>query len=457
MLLLIVGCQNPSGDESVIGEGAPSLPNTPSGGSSVTGTAPSISAIANQSIPFNTSTSALAFTITDEEDSLDCTSSIFLTSSNTDLIDSSDIVFSGTAPNCSVILTPKSGQVGLAAILITVTDGAFSAASVFSLNVFSVTAPLISDISDQNAEANLTVSFAFTISDPEETLSCSSSVSMTSSNSALIADSDIAFSGAVPNCMATLTPNLNQIGTSTITLTVSDGSLSSQDTFELDVSYSPKLISGISLWLDAKDSSTLFQDDACSTPSGNSDSIGCWLDKSGNDNKSTATGTDRPLLSSDAVRFVGSAAADSVGNCMGLEPFSAQTIVLVVDNAQTSSDGIHGIFGNIDSSDYLFISTNKGYAASFDGTQSDTGRVAKNDSPFSGTGEDVGSNITSSLQLLILEFSLPHSGWNALGCMNVDRYRANLDLIEMLSFTGTLSASDLSDLKTYLNSKHIIY
>ncbi len=61
----------------------------------------------------------------------------------------------------------------------------------------------------------------------------------------------------------------------------------------------PTKISGLQLWLDASDSSTLFQDSNGTTPAmADGDPIGCWKDKSGNGyNVIQTDGTNKPSLS----------------------------------------------------------------------------------------------------------------------------------------------------------------
>lgn len=60
----------------------------------------------------------------------------------------------------------------------------------------------------------------------------------------------------------------------------------------------PNFVSGLQLWLDASDSSTLFTDSAGTTPASNDgDPIGCWKDKSGNAYHVIQTdGTNKPTL-----------------------------------------------------------------------------------------------------------------------------------------------------------------
>jgi len=60
----------------------------------------------------------------------------------------------------------------------------------------------------------------------------------------------------------------------------------------------PSLISGLQLWLDASDPSTLYQDSAATTPAvSDGDPVGCWKDKSGNAYHVIQTdGTNKPTL-----------------------------------------------------------------------------------------------------------------------------------------------------------------
>ena len=67
--------------------------------------------------------------------------------------------------------------------------------------------------------------------------------------------------------------------------------------------FNPKSITGLALWLDASDASTLFQDAAATTPAtATSDPVGAWLDKSGNARHLTqATSAARPSLLTNGI------------------------------------------------------------------------------------------------------------------------------------------------------------
>lgn len=96
-------------------------------------------------------------------------------------------------------------------------------------------APTISNITDQSINVNtLTNSLPFTIGDVE-TPAASLSVSGSSSNPTLVPNGNIFFGGSGASRTVTVIPETDQIGTTTITVTVSDGSVTGSDTFVVTV------------------------------------------------------------------------------------------------------------------------------------------------------------------------------------------------------------------------------
>lgn len=106
-------------------------------------------------------------------------------------------------------------------------------------NAFNVTnaSPVVSDVTDKSTNEDTdTAAIAFTITDSDSTLSCATSVALTSSNTAVVANGAVTFGGTAPNCTATITPVANANGTTTITLTATDDfSATGTDTFVLTV------------------------------------------------------------------------------------------------------------------------------------------------------------------------------------------------------------------------------
>jgi len=95
---------------------------------------PTISALSDRVIAVGTSTPALPFVIGDPDGSV-ASLIVSANSSNTSLVPNSNIVLGGTGANRTVTVTPTSGQVGTAAITLTVSDGYGVATSSFNLNV----------------------------------------------------------------------------------------------------------------------------------------------------------------------------------------------------------------------------------------------------------------------------------------------------------------------------------
>jgi len=112
-------------------------------------------------------------------------------------------------------------------VTLTVSDGVLSAQDTFVLTVVAVNdTPVMSDITDQSTNEDTALNnVAFTITDVDSALTCASSVSKASSNTALLPIANITISGTAPNCTVSINPAANQNGTSTVTLTVSDGAL----------------------------------------------------------------------------------------------------------------------------------------------------------------------------------------------------------------------------------------
>jgi hypothetical protein len=100
------------------------------------------------------------------------------------------------------------------------------------------TAPVISDIANAEMPANTSLTISFTVQDAE-TSAGSLSMNATSSNSDLMPESNILLGGSGETRTVTLTPDVDQSGTTTITILVSDGSLSASKSFALNVSVPP--------------------------------------------------------------------------------------------------------------------------------------------------------------------------------------------------------------------------
>ena len=157
------------------------------------------------------------------------------TSSNTTLVPDANITFSGSGTDRNVVLTPASGESGTTTITITVSDGDLTTAIDFVLTVNANTPPTITAIGPQSTNENTpTGAIAFTIGDAETAIGALT-LSGTSSNAALVPDANIVFSGSGANRSVVLTPAPGESGTTTITITVRDGDLTTDINFVLTV------------------------------------------------------------------------------------------------------------------------------------------------------------------------------------------------------------------------------
>lgn len=108
-----------------------SIPGTLSTGGN---TAPTISNIADQSVPSGTASGAIAFTVADAEQSL-ASLTVTASSSNTTLIPNAALMLGGSGGARTITITPASGQQGTATITVTVSDGTLTASDTFVVTV----------------------------------------------------------------------------------------------------------------------------------------------------------------------------------------------------------------------------------------------------------------------------------------------------------------------------------
>jgi secreted trypsin-like serine protease/endonuclease/exonuclease/phosphatase family metal-dependent hydrolase len=202
-----------------------------------TNTAPTITKPSDVVTPYQTATAPIAFTVGDNETTA-ASLVVTATSSNTTLLPSSSVVVGGSGANRNVTLTPANGQSGTSTITLTVSDGALTTTSTFVLMVQPApvnTAPTITKPADVVTPfQTATSAIAFTVGD-SETAAASLLVTASSSNTTLLPNASILLGGTGANRNVTLTPANGQSGTSTITLTVSDGALTATTTFLLTV------------------------------------------------------------------------------------------------------------------------------------------------------------------------------------------------------------------------------
>ncbi|MCP4537492.1 MAG: hypothetical protein GY832_10130 [Chloroflexi bacterium] len=207
--------------------------------------APTISDIADQSTKISTPIT-VTFTISDAETAPDSLG-LSATSSNTELVTTTNIVFEGSGMTRTATITPTAGMTGTTTITITVDDGELDVSDSFTLTVEAGTvintAPTISDIADQSTKVNTPITVTFTISDAKTApgdlwlYAESFNLSLVNGglNGTLMSGGGISFGGSGVTRTATITPTDGVTGTTTITVTVNDGEIENYDSFVLTV------------------------------------------------------------------------------------------------------------------------------------------------------------------------------------------------------------------------------
>jgi len=199
--------------------------------------APGLTSLASRRIPENTTTGPIGFTIGDAETPA---SNLMLsgTSSNPTLVPQANIVFGGSSSNRTVQVTPATGQLGTASVTVWVSDGALAGSRTFELTVTEtnnppVMAPL------PNASVPVKAVSALSPIEIGDVDSTNLTVTGTSSNTGVLPNGSIFIGTSGLN--RTLSVRPQRVGTTTVTLTVSDGYAQSSQSFLLTVTNRFKL------------------------------------------------------------------------------------------------------------------------------------------------------------------------------------------------------------------------
>lgn len=179
------------------------------------------------------------FTIGDVDNNLSCSSSVSVSANdNTTLIPNSNIIITGSAPNCIATVTPAANLFGTANLTFLVTDGVLT--NVPGTGDFSLTVTSFNDrpiftsyIATQTTSEDTSKAVTFSVSDADadSTLACSSAyLSITSSDilifsALLVPGVEVSYSGTLASCTATLSPILNQNGSTSLRIYANDGTM----------------------------------------------------------------------------------------------------------------------------------------------------------------------------------------------------------------------------------------
>lgn len=199
-------------------------------------TAPTIGSISNRTVNEDTSTGAIAFTVSDL-DSPVANLILSATSSNTGLVPNGNLVLGGSGANRTITAAPAANATGTTTITVTVSDGVYSSQRTFQLTVQAVNdPPTISNVSNRSAQVGAPFAdVVFTVGDLESSAN-TLTVTVQSSNLNVAPLAGLVVSGTGASRTLKITPAAGVLGSSTITLNVRDPSgATSSDTFTLSV------------------------------------------------------------------------------------------------------------------------------------------------------------------------------------------------------------------------------
>lgn len=288
-------------------------------------TPPTISEIVDQTTAEDTPLTGIEFTIGDAE-TADGDLVVTASSSNTTLFPPGSITLGGSGANRTILLNPAANEFGTATITITVTDAhGGETTETFVVTVTAVNDPPVIDaIANQTvAMDDAIVDLPITIGDIE-TDAAALTLTGSSSNTALIPNSNIVFGGSGANRTVTITPAPGQVGTATITVTVTDadGGTATR-TFQVTVtgSNSPPTITPISDQTTDEDTpltGIAFTVGDAETPEG--------------DLVVTATSSNTDLIPNSAITISGEDAERTITITPAANQSGTATITILVDD-----------------------------------------------------------------------------------------------------------------------------
>lgn len=229
--------------------------------------------------------------------------------------------------------------------------------------------------------------------------------------------------------------------------------------------FTPASITGLSLWLDASDATTLFQDSAGTTPAtADADVVGYWADKSGNGKHATqGTTANKPLLKLtiknglNVVRFDG--ADDLLSTALAL-PNAVSAVI---------------VYANKASGNRVLFSTNAASNSPLQRPSGATIRVWPHQSPawievpttyiasaifwlrwnYTTDVYSAGLNTTSAADTVARGNPGGNIQFGAAGATPIEIFSG--DLCEILVFSAILTDGERDLLLSYLNAKWAVY
>ena len=343
------------------------------------------------------------FTLADVETTLDCNATnLSASSSNMILITPlTDVVFSGVYPNCIMTVTPPANLNGFSNITVIANDTNGGVTSnIFMLTVTAVNdAPTIAAIADQTILEDAVNTFSFNIADIDSTLTCASSVSVFSnSDTTLIPTSSIVITGTAPACTATLTPDADQSGFSDIVLRVTDGALTADEPFRLNVTYvdDPPYLMGTAITTVHTNEGGAVQTDGFQVDEDTTGTTGeddQWI-------KITDITSDNPgVLPTTAIRLFYDLNDNGVEDAGESRVFGGGAVALEAADTDDSKD--HSFYLKLDPVDGISGNANITLTIT------------------NGVGVTAGSSITTTFSFIVHPIAALHGGWENISSVGI--------------------------------------
>jgi subtilisin-like proprotein convertase family protein len=199
--------------------------------------APTLVGLAPQTTPANVPLS-VQFTAAD----VDTAASNLTVVADSSLDSLGDLELTSAGNNQTLKFTPN-GAVGQTVITVVVSDGLLQATNSFELTVTPALPPVIASIADQVTTANVPASVPLSVTSPAAAVS---NLTFTANaDPAMVSKVSFAINGSA--VVATVTPALNQVGTTVITVIASDGITNASRSFNLAINRpAPPVLGAIS-------------------------------------------------------------------------------------------------------------------------------------------------------------------------------------------------------------------
>ncbi|MDN3578370.1 M9 family metallopeptidase [Chitinimonas viridis] len=201
-------------------------------------TAPQLSGLANVSTKLGQAIPAMRFSVTDKETAAG-ELKVTAVASDSSLIPASGLILGGSNGQRTLSIAPAAGKTGETTVTVTVSDGKLSSQASFKVTIAAGavnTAPQLSGLVDIAAKLGQAIpAMRFSVAD-KETAASQLKVTAVASDSSLIPASGLILGGSDGQRTLSIIPAAGKTGESTVTVTVSDGALSSQSSFKVKLS-----------------------------------------------------------------------------------------------------------------------------------------------------------------------------------------------------------------------------